>query len=110
MREVHLYRMAFDRNATLAFQVHVVEYLLPGIAFRNSISPLQQPVGQGRFSMVNVGNDAEIAEIFHGCKDTKFIFISKPEIIDFWWWIQARKITSGWSPTHAGSSSPFRQG
>lgn len=69
--------MALDRNATFTFQVHVIEYLLAGITFRNGICPLQQTIGKGRFPVVDVGNYAKITKVFHGCKDTKIVVLSE---------------------------------
>ena len=36
-----------------------------GIQAQTSISVLQQSVGQGAFAVVDVGNDAEVADILH---------------------------------------------
>ena len=62
---VHLYGMALDGDTSFALQVHVVEHLGFHVLGGNSISVLQQSVGQGAFAVVDVGNDAEVADILH---------------------------------------------
>ena len=59
----HLYGVAFDGDAPFAFQVHVVEHLALGHLY--GARTFQQAVGQRALSVVNVGNDAEVADIFH---------------------------------------------
>ena len=52
-----------DGDATLPLQVHVVQQLglhLPG---GHRVALLNKAVGQGRFAMVNVGNDRKIADL-----------------------------------------------
>ena len=51
-----------DRDAALTFEVHVVEDLLLEVALGDSPGDLQQPVGQGAFAVVDVGDDREIAD------------------------------------------------
>ena len=62
---LHLDSVALDRDAPLALQVHIVQGLLLNIAVTDRTGELQQPVGQGRFPVVDVGNDAKIADVFH---------------------------------------------
>ncbi len=61
----HLDSVALDSDAALPLQVHVVEYLGFHFSLRNGIGKLQQPVGKGTFAVVNMGNDTEIASVFH---------------------------------------------
>ena len=58
--------LEFDRDAALPLQVHVVEELLLHVPGRHRAGGLQQAIGQGRFAMVDVGNDAEIADPLNG--------------------------------------------
>src|SRR6185503_11894544 len=58
---VEPYRVRFDSDATLALEVHVVEYLRRHVAAGDSASQLQQAIGQSRFAVIDVGNDREIA-------------------------------------------------
>ena len=52
-----------DGDAALALNVHVVEDLLLHVMLGDRVRELQKPVGQGRFSVVNVGNDGEIPDV-----------------------------------------------
>ena len=65
-RVFHPGRLELDRDAALPLQVHVVEELLLHVPGRHRAGGLQQPVGQGRFAVVDVGNDAEIADPLNG--------------------------------------------
>ncbi|OQC56199.1 MAG: hypothetical protein BWX54_01518 [Verrucomicrobia bacterium ADurb.Bin018] len=58
----HGHRMRLDGDATLAFQVHVVQQLVALLALGHRAGQFQQPVGERRFAVVNVRNDAEIAD------------------------------------------------
>jgi hypothetical protein len=53
--------VGFDRNATLAFEVHAVEDLLHHFALRESSSVFEQAICERGFTVINVRNDAEIA-------------------------------------------------
>jgi hypothetical protein len=58
--------VAFDGNAALSFEIHVIECLILHVAFADRIGVLQQSVGEGTLAVVDVGDDAEITDIFHG--------------------------------------------
>ena len=60
---VHLDGVTFDGDASFFFEVHIVEHL-SGRHF-DGLSAFEQSVGQGTFSVVDVGNDAEIANVVH---------------------------------------------
>src|SRR2546425_807810 len=47
--------------AALAFQVHGVQDLILHVARADRARELEQPVGEGRFAVVDVGDDAEVA-------------------------------------------------
>jgi len=55
--------MALDGDAPFPFQIHIVEHL----PFRHlyGVGILKQSVGDGRLTVVNVGDDAEISNILH---------------------------------------------
>ena len=59
----HLYGMALDGDASLLLQVHIVEHL--SLSHLDGFRIFEQTVGQGRFSMVDVCDDAEVSYIFH---------------------------------------------
>ena len=58
--------LQLDRDAALALQLHVVEELFLHVAGGHRARVLQQPVGQGGFAVVDVGDDAEIADPGNG--------------------------------------------
>lgn len=62
---IERYRVTFDRDASLTLDVHRVEHLLVQIALRDAITRLNQTVSQSRLAMIDVGNDAEISNVFH---------------------------------------------
>lgn len=65
---VHLHSVELDRNATLLFKWVVVENLLGNhLACTDTPGPLQQPIGEGRFAVVNMCDDAEVAYMIHQC-------------------------------------------
>ena len=51
------HRIGFDGDAPLTFDIHRVEKLLFHIAILNGPRRLDQTIGQGRFPMINMGND-----------------------------------------------------
>jgi hypothetical protein len=53
--------VGLDRNAALAFKVHGVKDLFPGFPFGDGSGEVQKAIGKGRFAMVDMGDDAEIA-------------------------------------------------
>ena len=76
---LHLDRMALDRDALLLLQVHVVEDLVLHVPGRKGLGQFQQPVRQGTLAVVDMRDDAEIADVLHARfnslvnrKDTSF--------------------------------------
>ena len=59
----HLDGMALNRNTALTFQIHIIKHLSFGHFHRLSI--LQQTVRQSRLTMVDMGYNTEISDIFH---------------------------------------------
>ena len=57
----HVDRVGLDGDAALALEVHGVEHLLAHFAAAEGGGELQHPVGQRRFAVVDVGDDAEVA-------------------------------------------------
>jgi hypothetical protein len=58
----HPHGLALDRDAAFALDVHAVEVLrahLPGV---HDLRELQHPVGQRALAVVDVGDDAEVAQ------------------------------------------------
>jgi hypothetical protein len=61
----HGNRVGFDCNATLALEVHGIEELLLGLALLDRSRYLQKAVGESRFTVVDVGDDAKVARVFY---------------------------------------------
>ena len=64
-RVLHLDGVALDGDALFAFEVHVIEHLRLHFALVQRVGLFQQPVGERRFAVVDMGYDAEIADVFH---------------------------------------------
>ncbi len=62
----HLDRMALDRDALFALELHIVEHLGLHFALVQRIGLFQQAVGQRTLAVVDVCDDAEIAYVLHG--------------------------------------------
>ena len=60
---LHLDGMTLDGYASLSLQIHVVKHLTFGNL--DGFCPLEQPVRQCGFTVVNVCYDAEVAYMFH---------------------------------------------
>src|SRR5271156_5492676 len=53
----------FDGDAALALEIHGVEHLRLHLTLSERAGELEQTVGQGRLAVVDVRNDAEIADV-----------------------------------------------
>ena len=58
------HRLRLDRDPPLLLELHIVEHLAGHLPRRQPPRLLDQPVGEGRFPMVDMGYDTEIAEVF----------------------------------------------
>ena len=66
---VQAHGLGLDGDAALALDIHGIEHLVLHLAVGQPARDLDQPVGQGRFAMVDMGDDGEIAdmgEVGHG--------------------------------------------
>ncbi len=61
----HTHGVSFDRDATLALQVHGVENLSLHLTPDNGARQFKKTVAQCRLSVVDVGNNCEIAKEFY---------------------------------------------
>jgi hypothetical protein len=61
----HLDGVAFDRDPALALQIHVIQGLVLHIAIGDRVGMLEEPIGQGAFAVVNVGDNTKIADVLH---------------------------------------------
>ncbi len=64
---VHAHRRRLDGDAALALQIHAVEQLILHIAVADGVRELKHPVGERAFPVIDVGDDAKIANVsaFH---------------------------------------------
>ena len=58
--EAHGLRL--DRDAALALELHRVEHLAGHLALLQAAAALDQPVGEGRLAVVDVGDDRDVAD------------------------------------------------
>ena len=69
--------IAFDGNAAFPLNVHIVQNLILKISFVADAGELNQTVGKRGFAVVNMGNDAEVSDIFHNA-------VLKKALQSFW--------------------------
>ena len=62
---IHLNGMALDGDSPLPLNVHVIQSLLLQFSVGNGPRQVEKPIGQGAFTVVDVGNDAKIPGAFH---------------------------------------------
>ena len=55
--------LRLDGDAALALDVHAVEHLLLHLAHRQAAAMLDKPIGQGRFTVVDMSDDGEVADV-----------------------------------------------
>jgi hypothetical protein len=55
-------RMGFYRDSSLPFQIHAVQHLVFHLSGGQGIGGLEQAVGEGGFSVINVRNDREVTD------------------------------------------------
>ena len=62
------HRLGLDRDPPLALEIHRIEQLLAHVAVGDGVRELENPIGQGRFPVVDVGDDREVADaaLVHG--------------------------------------------
>ena len=64
MNEAH--RLRLDGNPALALELHRVEHLAGHLALLQAAAALDQPVGEGRLAVVDVGDDRDVADALKG--------------------------------------------
>jgi len=55
-----------DRDPTLPLEVHGVEDLVAELPVFHRPAALDEAVGERRFAVIDVGDDAEVADVVHG--------------------------------------------
>ena len=59
------YRLCLDGNPAFAFQVHRIQHLLRHLTFGQAATDLDEAVGNGRFTVIDMGDNGEVADILH---------------------------------------------
>ena len=59
----HAHGLRLDRDPALALELHRVEQLLLHVPGGDRVGQLQDPIGQRRLPMVDVGDDREVADV-----------------------------------------------
>jgi hypothetical protein len=62
---VEAHRVLLDGDPALALEVHGIEELLAHLALGEGPRALHQAVGEGRFPVIDVGDDREVADVLH---------------------------------------------
>src|SRR6516164_2043886 len=62
---IYLDRVTFDGDPFFSFQIHIIQYLIHHFTFTDGIGHLQESVSKGGFTMINMSDDAKIADILH---------------------------------------------
>src|SRR5690625_777543 len=62
---VHPNRMALYGDPSLSLQIHIIQDLGLHLTLTYRAGAFKKPVSTRRFSMLNVGNNTEIANVFH---------------------------------------------
>ena len=57
---VQRHALGFDGYAPLPLDIHGIEYLLIHFTGTQTATDLNKPIGKGRFTMVNMGNNGKI--------------------------------------------------
>ena len=57
--------IALDGNTAFPLNVHIIQDLILKISFIADAGELNQTVGQCGLSVINMGNDAEVSDVFH---------------------------------------------
>ena len=60
-------RLAFNGNTALTLDIHRVKQLLFHIAVRNRARKLKDAVRNGRFTVIDVGDDGKISDMIQIC-------------------------------------------
>ena len=63
---IQAHGLRLDGDAALALDVHGIEHLIDHFARFEAAGQLDQPVGERRFAVVDMGNDGEVADVGDG--------------------------------------------
>ena len=68
---LHLDSVALDRDSAFALQIHIIEHLGLHVLGVDGFRIFKQTVGKRRLAVVDMGNDAKIANILHNLQNYK---------------------------------------
>ena len=58
--------LTFNGDPPFPFEIHIVENLVAEVAIGDKPSALDQTIRQGGLAVIDVGDDAEISDLYHG--------------------------------------------
>lgn len=64
-RIVQGYALRLDRNATFPLEVHRIQHLLGHFPLAQAAANLDETISEGRFAVINMGDDRKIANVIH---------------------------------------------
>ena len=59
------YGIAFDCDATFAFDIHRIEHLILKLTLCHTAASLNQSIRKRRLAVVNMSDNAEVSSVFH---------------------------------------------
>ncbi len=59
--------MRFDGDTALALEIHGIQHLLGHLPVGEAAAQVDQPVGQGGLTVIDMGDDREIPYLFDFC-------------------------------------------
>ena len=57
--------LGLDRNPPLTLQIHGVQHLGLHLPVAQAATGLDKPIGKGRLAVIDMGDDGEVADVFH---------------------------------------------
>ena len=75
-RVIQPHGLCLDGNAALALDIHRVEHLLLHLTLAEAARLLDQAVGEGGFTVVDMRNDGEVADFGKLCHLTRHIALA----------------------------------
>ena len=68
---VERHGVALDGDAAFPLDVHRIEHLIVKLTLGDTIARLNQSIGQRRLAVVDMGDDAEVPDVFHGYRSER---------------------------------------
>ena len=64
-------RLRLDGDAALTLDVHRIKHLRLHLTVGQAAATMDDAIGQGGFTVVDVGDDGEVADVIHGGNSTR---------------------------------------